>query len=212
MRLLFCFLFLCTSVWAKTGKLVFSDQAVFKVEERVYLLSDVYKLGAAFQQFRCLVPDSLLFGNVGLDKANTPELPDFSVAGGVDLQEESLYLSRVLKLIKLEVFIGKQSLDIDKNSLKDIKTDGCGVLGSYDAWPKDLKELFRLEGFWNDRFSVDSMKLSDKDVEEIKLKNPKMKGAALSKLLDEEKLKRGRDSAQSFMKTVEKQLGHEIFY
>ncbi len=203
---------MCTCAWAKTGKLIFSDQAVFKVEERVFLLSDVHKLGAAFQQFRCLVPDSLIFNNVGLDKTSTPELPDFSQTGGVDLQEESLYLSRVLKLIKLEVFIGKQSLDIDKNTLKGIKTEGCGVLGPYEAWSKDLKELFRLEGFWNDRFSLEAMKLSDKDIEELKLKNPKVKGPSFTKLLDEEKMKRGRESAQSFMKTVDKQLGHEIFY
>lgn len=204
---------LAFSVWAKTGKIVFSEQAVFKVEEKVFLLSDVSKLSADLKNFRCLLGDSFLLESLELDKKHHEAFEDYSSLGVIDLQEEGLYLHKLLKLVKLKTFLGKQSLEIDKNTLKNLKIESCGKLGAYESWPKDFKDLFRLEAFWNDRFSFDSIKLSERELEELKAKQgTKIKGAAWAKLLEEERAKRSRESALAFIKTIEKQVPHELFF
>lgn len=210
---LFCFL-LAFGVWGKVGKLVFSEQAVFKIEERIFLLSDIVKLGNNLVLFRCLHPDALILQSLDLDKKNQSDVPAFTTLGEADLLEDNLYLQKMIKLIKLNIFVGKQNVELDKSSLNAYKGEKCGVsLGGVESWPKELKELFVLEGFWIDRFSVNSYKLNEREVDEIKNKTPKgTKAATLKKLLDEQRDRLGRTSAQALIKTVDKQIPHELFY
>lgn len=210
---LLCFALLF-AVWAKGPKLVFSEQAVFKVEDKIFLLSDIVKFGKNLNLFRCLHPDALILQTLELDKKNQEIIPDFAVLGEADLMEDGIYLQRVLKLMKLNAFMGKQSVELDKNSLTNFKGDKCGVaLGNFESWAKELKELFLLEGFWSDRFSGNSYKLTDREIDEIKAKNPKdIKTAALKKIIESERERLGKSSAQALVKTVDKQIPHELFY
>lgn len=210
---LLCFL-LALTVWAKGPKLVFSEQAVFKIEDKIFLLSDIVKFGKSLSLFRCLNPNALILQTIELDKKNQEIIPDFAVLGEAYLMEDGIYLQRVLKLMKLNVFMGKQSVELDKNSLTNFKSEKCGTtLGSFETWGKELKELFLLEGFWSDRFSANSYKLTDREIDEIKAKNPKdIKPAVLKKVLESERERLGLSSAQALVKTVDKQIPHELFY
>jgi len=201
-------------VSAKTSKIVFSDQAVFKVEEKVYLLSDIVKFNKSFSIFRCLLPHSMMLQVLDLDLKSLEIIPKYDGLRDLDLKEESLYLQRLLKLMKLNIFIGRQNITADQALITGLKPENCSAtLGKFESWDKDLKSLFTLEAFWSDHFSANAYKLTEREIEAVKSKNPKeLKADALKKILDEERGRFGRASFLELIKTVDKQISHELFY
>lgn len=213
MKLLLISILFCFGAYAKNQKIIFSEQGVFKVEDKVFLLSDIRKLGIELEHFRCLLPQSSVLANLGLDKQHVEKIPDFLGVGMTDLQEEAHYLDKVLKLMKLEFFSSKNNFVLDAKKMSALKNEECGLRKNYDEWPKDLRELFLLETFWNDRFAPEMIRLSEKELEDLKLKNPKnTRGINFNKIIFEEKKRRSNESAHAFIKTVEKQISHELFY
>ncbi len=200
--------FSLNSAWAKSENTVFSDQAVFKVEEKVYLLSDISQISPMIKKFRCLLPSSLVLKALELDDDRQKDLNIFDKK--IVLSEERLYLNKILKLLKLELFVQRQGLEIAPSSLTNLKFESCGVISTNIS--SEIKNLLLLEGFWNDRFTPESFKLSEIDVEDLKRKNAQNDKNALSKLIESEKIKRSYESVQTFLKTIDKQITHDLFF
>ncbi|MBT3585582.1 MAG: hypothetical protein HN509_11810 [Halobacteriovoraceae bacterium] len=163
-------------------QLILEDVAVFRIEGQVFFVSDLRQFSDKLKVMRCFKFSSLLLKATALRKTDQKRLPKLSY-DSLSLLKNKGFISKILRLIKLQLFIKGQKLKINPNKNNVLRPAGC-IKRKYSQWPSDLKALAHAELYFRDRF---------KNQEGSKKEDEKMK-----------------KSISVFIDTVDKKISHEL--
>ncbi|MCY4523143.1 MAG: hypothetical protein OXB84_00245 [Halobacteriovoraceae bacterium] len=134
----------------KKGELIEGDRAVFRMEEKVFMLSDLNGYLKQIKVFRCFSRKSYLLGALQLERSHLKSIPS-SGQLNKNLQKHEMFLFSLLKMIKLESFANKQKIDASSSFFSKLGIRNC-VKKNWKKWPDRLRSLVHTELFLRDRY------------------------------------------------------------
>ncbi|MCK5882195.1 MAG: hypothetical protein KAG61_00790 [Bacteriovoracaceae bacterium] len=124
-------------------QVIHSDKAIFTVEKRAFLKSDVVRYVSSLKRLNCIYSDSLLAMAAGLDTGMLKKLYQGTLS---PVEVEGL-----IKVVKITKFADSQvSIDFDE-LWKGFGSQRCLKNGP-KGWSSDLKQMFLSEVFLQERF------------------------------------------------------------
>ena len=127
-----------------------SDQAVFRLSESVYMISDIPPYLNALGTIRCFKGKSLLLNSFGLNKT----LPSYHQLKKSLVKNEK-FLLKLLKMIKVEKFTNNKKIDLSLEELKPLHIGKCAN-NNWKKWPVRLKSLLHTEFYLRKRYEDQS--------------------------------------------------------
>jgi len=142
-------LFISTTAIAQ-NKIITSDIALYRIEEKVTFLSAYKTFRKQLNIFRCFENKVLLLPALELDKANLKTLPSVKKVKSFD-EESKKFLKKLILLEKALIHIKKQGRHYDKKFLKYFERSKC-LNSPYKTWSKQMKYLVTVELYFQERF------------------------------------------------------------
>ena len=145
-------LFSVLSIFAesKKGVLIVKDLAVFRMNTTVYMLSDLKDYLQNIDVLRCFSKRSYLLGTLQLSSDKQKKLPSYEMLSANLVQHEE-FLSKILKMIKIEFFANGQKVDTSTDIFSKLGIRDC-TTRNWKKWPDRLKSLIHTELFLRNRY------------------------------------------------------------
>ncbi len=150
---LFTILYLINS-YGDSKKIIFSDKAIFKIDNIVLFKSDLRKFVKAVYLLDCLYPDSWILKGINLDTSEIKIFLKIKKNTKKDIKFQNNFYNKILKffILKQYIYDNKLIFKIKKNDLKQIKKcEGYNKLRLKNATYYD--QVFSVEYFLRKRYS-----------------------------------------------------------
>lgn len=129
-----------------------SDRAIFRIENKVYFISDLNKDNKQLNKLRCMKNNSVLLNALSLSSDDYSKI--LKLPTELDkLQSNKELLYRLTRLYKVQSFATNRKVSIDVEKLKEWGIAKC-VGESWNKWPDQLKTLIKTELYLRDRFII----------------------------------------------------------
>ena len=180
------------------------EQTVFRVDNRVYFASDVEELLKELNGFSCLYPASKLLGSLQLN--SLPKIP--FAAKEVDYSEYRSELIKLIRLFKLRQFVLNQGGGTASKKLTAGEIKKCGL----DKRMHYLPELMRVEIFLQDRFTFKEEMITQRELLQFQKEHPQWERRRVKEMLAKDKQSKIDQSLALFLKTIDKKIGHNVYF
>lgn len=184
-------------------RIILQDVAVFQVQNRAYLLSDLKPVMSDLETFREANPKSFLLKTLKLGKVTRPTFPHLTYD---NWSENGLFLEQILLLVKFYQHIENQRNYIETDDESTFESSGGSALPPTGAI---ISLAQQGENFLVSRFSESSIPFTEKDLGEMKKKYPEKSQSELKMIFKDSK----RENLMlNFFQSLGKQIEHHLFW
>ena len=193
-------------------KLVVKEEAVFKIKNQVFFLSDLGPIIQEVRFFRCLSSDSLILQGVGLNKAVLLTIPKIESVQNLSKKQED-FLGKIIRVIKTSIYIKERQKEFGKyfDKLASFKRCQKKIYGRFVKGVAK-KDLMLTESFLKDRFDPKSQVVDVSQYEIFKKKNKFLNEKALKEAFKREKNLQIVESIKLFVASLDKRISHEAYF
>lgn len=131
------------------GKVLFKDTAVFRVQEKVYFLTDLKEYQGVVRSIDCIRPRPFLLKVLKLNRKVLPPFP--KNLANFDIQSRALVWRDLLPLMKLWQFLSPEGRRVTKKELKGLGEFRCSV-AMLNRPSRAMREFFVLNQYFLDRY------------------------------------------------------------
>tara|TARA_Y100001970_G_C14185021_1_gene832072 strand:+ start:296 stop:1009 length:714 start_codon:yes stop_codon:yes gene_type:complete len=193
-------------------KLLVKEEAVFKIKERVFFLSDLKPIIKEIRFVRCLSSKSLILQGVGLNRGVLLTIPVINSVQSLNRRQEE-FLRKLIRVIKASIYIKGRQKEFNKSLFKSTLFRRCKkrVYGS-SVKNENKKDLMLTESFLKDRFDPKSQAVDLNQYEIFKKKNKVLNEKALKEAYARKRNLEIVESIKLFVASLDKRISHETYF
>jgi hypothetical protein len=202
--------FLATNSYA-TPKLIKENVFVFRILSDVYSLNKLKNFAAYISEFSCMYEGSLLVKSTGLNRRQLAKVRRISSNKSFSKTNLELY-EKMRVFIKVIKYLETQRVSVNLSLYSALKESArvnkCRLVFKGEFTPL-LREMIKSEVYFQSRFQKKNFGISELELSKVMKSYPGKSRKNVRKI--EEALRRATSIA-AFLKSIEKQVNHEVFY